>query len=110
MKLKYCLPAVVLSVFYSVASAAYTDGTYVGVGQGKEGNVEVAVIVKDGKLSDVKVLKHQETEMILQAAVDNVIPEIIAKQTIDGVDSVSGATLSSDAIKAGVKDALAKAK
>lgn len=110
MKLTKYLSATVLFASCTMASAGYTDGTYTGVGQGKEGNVEVSVIVKDGKIADIKVLKHQETEMILQAAVDNVIPEIVAKQEVDSVDNVSGATLSSDAIKTGVKDALAKAK
>ena len=38
------------------------------------------------------------------------IPEIGAKNGVEGVESVGGATMSSDGIKAAVQDALAKAK
>ena len=60
--------------------------------------------------ASVQVLKHGETEMIIAAPIETMIPEIVAKNGVEGVESVGGATLSSDGIKAAVADALAKAK
>lgn len=92
------------------AQAAYKDGTYTGEGKGRESTIQVQVDVKDGKIADVKVLKHGETDMIIEAAIEEMIPEIVKKDGVDGVESVGGATLSSEGIRAAVKDALAKAK
>ena len=68
------------------------------------------VDVKGGKIADVKVVKHGETEMIIAAPIEQMIPEIVKKNGVEGVDSVGGATLSSEGIKAAVKDALSKAQ
>ncbi len=89
--------------------AAYKDGTYQGEGDGNHGKINVEVTVKDGKIADIKVLKHDETEMIIQAPIDNMIPEIIKKNGTEGVETIAGATNSSKGIKAGVEAALAKA-
>lgn len=94
----------------SAAHAAYKDGTYEGEGDGLHGKVTVSVDVKDGKIAAIKVLKHTDTEMIIQAPIDNMIPEIIKKNGTKDVESVSGATNSSRGIKQGVENALAKAK
>ena len=92
------------------ALAAYKDGTYTGEGKGRESQIQVQVDVKGGKIAAVQVLKHGETEMIIAAPIETMIPEIVAKNGVEGVESVGGATLSSDGIKAAVADALAKAK
>ena len=92
------------------AFAAMTDGTYTGEGKGRESMIQVQVDVKGGKIADIKVLKHGETEMIMAAPVETMIPEIVKKNGVEGVDSVGGATLSSEGIKAAVKDALSKAQ
>ena len=90
--------------------AAYKDGTYTGEGKGRESQIQVQVDVKGGKIAAVQVLKHGETEMIIAAPIETMITEIVAKNGVEGVESVGGATLSSDGIKAAVADALAKAK
>ena len=92
------------------AQAAYKDGTYTGEGKGRESQIQVQVDVKGGKIAAVQVLKHGETEMIIAAPIETMIPEIVAKNGVEGVESVGGATLSSDGIKAAVADTLAKAK
>ena len=92
------------------AQAAYKDGTYTGEGKGRESQIQVQVGVKGGKIAAVQVLKHGETEMIIAAPIETMIPEIVAKNGVEGVESVGGATLSSEGIKAAVADALAKAK
>ena len=86
-------------------AATYKDGSYTGEGKGRESVITVQVDVKGGKIADVKVVKHGETEMIIAAPIEQMIPEIVKKNGVEGVDSVGGATLSSEGIKAAVKDA-----
>ena len=99
----------------TAASAAYKDGTYEGQGDGNHGKIDVSVVIKGGKIADIKVLKHTETDMIIQAPIDNMIPEIIKKGNFKkngtkGVETIAGATNSSKGILAGVNAALAKAQ
>lgn len=84
----------------------YQDGTYEGSGKGMGGDVPVTVTVKDGKIVDVKVGEHQETAGIGDMAIEKLPQGIVDKQSTE-VDGVSGATLTSDAIKEAVKNALA---
>ena len=84
----------------TAAQAAYKDGTYEGEGDGNHGKITVSVDVKGGKIANVKVLKHT----------DNMIPEIVKKNGVDGVETVAGATNSSKGIQQAVKNALAKAQ
>ena len=51
----------------TAASAAYKDGTYEGQGDGNHGKIDVSVVIKGGKIADIKVLKHTETDMIIQS-------------------------------------------
>lgn len=83
----------------------YQDGSFEGAGKGMGGDVKVTVTVKDGKITDVTVGEHQETPGISDAAIEKVPQEIIDKQSTE-VDVVAGATLTSDAIKEAVKNAL----
>ncbi len=92
------------------ANAAYKDGTYDGTGDGLHGKINVQVTIKDGKITEINVTQHEETDMIIQAPIDTMIPDIIAAQTIEGIESVAGATNSSNGIKQAVQDALAKAE
>lgn len=60
-----------ISAVFGCASTApsMTDGTYTGVGQGRNGELTVEVKVDAGKLSAVRVVKHVETVGISDAAV-----------------------------------------
>lgn len=93
------------------SSASYKDGSYTGVGTGgKKGDVTVQVTVSGGKISAIDVTDNQETPAKLQLAKDKVIPAIIEKQSVNGIDTASGATMSSNAIIDGVSKALEQAK
>ncbi|BAE84686.1 FMN-binding protein [Desulfitobacterium hafniense] len=91
------------------AGGAYKDGTYVGASQGMHGEVKVSVSVAGGKVSEVKVTEHHETE-----GVGSVAAEILPAKIVDAqkpeVETVSGATVTSTAIIDGVKQALEQAK
>lgn len=92
------------------ASGKYKDGAYTGAGKGLKGDIEVSVNVKSGKITAIDITKKDETGPIIDSVKENLIPEIIKKQTADGIDAVSGATGSSKGVLAAVSDALAKAK
>ena len=92
------------------AAGAYKDGTYEGVGKGKNGDVKVSVTVAGGKITDVKVGDHSETEGISDKAIEEVPSAIVEKQGTEGVETASGATMTSQAIIDGVNQALESAK
>ncbi len=86
----------------------YKDGTYEGEAEGFGGVVRVSVVIEDGKIKSVEILSHSETPEYYERAYA-VIAEIVANNTPD-VDSVSGATVTSDAIKEAVFNAIEKAR
>lgn len=81
------------------------DGTYQGSGEGYRGTTTVTVTVKDGKITDITVDDYADDNQFFNKAKTTVINEIISGQTTD-VDSVSGATFSSNGIMEAVADAL----
>lgn len=88
---------------------AYKDGTYEGTGKGMNGDIAVSVEVKDGKISAVNVLSHNESEGISDPAIEEVPASIVEKNSTE-VESVSGATNTSNGIKEAVNNALEGAK
>lgn len=87
------------------AFAAMADGTYEGVGAGRNGDIVVQMTVKAGKIADVKIVKHAETVGISDAAIATV-PKAIVEAQSTGVDAVTGATMTTDGIKAAVAAAI----
>lgn len=83
------------------------DGQYEASSEGYGGLLTVRITVKNGKLTDIKVLSHNETEEYFKKA-SAIIKEILRTGKVD-VDSVTGATISSNAIKDAVLKALQKA-
>ena len=86
---------------------AWLDGVYTGTGSGFGGDVKVEVTVQDGKIASIKVLSHKDGSSYMSKA-KSVINRIISKQTTN-VDTVSGATFSSQGIIKAVRNALNKA-
>lgn len=92
------------------AETLYKDGDYTGKAPGKEGEIEVSVKVREGHIANVEVVKHLDTEALMLGVTDKVVPEIIEKQSAEGIDGMTGATLSSTGIIDATKQALAQAK
>ena len=86
-----------------------TDCTYTGEGTGMKPGLKVSVVVADGKISTVEVTEHNETEGYSEPALEQ-IPGAIEEKNSTDVDAVSGATLTSNAIKEAVNQALEGAK
>jgi fumarate reductase flavoprotein subunit len=107
-KFIFALAALSLA-FSSAAFAAYKDGTYTGKGEGRGGALKVQVVVEGGKITSVKVLRHSDTDAIMEGALAEIPAAIIEKNSPD-VNAVGGATASSEGIKQAVADALKKAQ
>ena len=91
------------------AAGALKDGTYTAEGKGIGGTVPVTVVVKDGKISEVTVGDNSETEGIGSKAIEQLPALIVEANGTEGVDGVSGATITSGAIFTAVDDAVAQA-
>ena len=85
-----------------------TTGTYEAAAQGFHGDVKLSVTVDAEKITAIDILEHSETEGIGAAALPKLVEAVLANQTI-GVDSVAGATVTSEAFKAAMTDALTQA-
>ena len=72
---------------------------------GRNGPMVVEVIVKDGVITKVDVLEQHETQGVGSVAVDWMPGRIMEANSAD-VDGVTGATITSDAIKSAVRRAL----
>ncbi len=69
----------------------------------------MTVTVKDGRVSAVTVGDNSETAGIGSKAIEQLPAEIVAANGTEGVDGVSGATITSKAIFTAVDDCLAQA-
>lgn len=90
------------------SQGAYKDGTYTGSAEGFGGNVDVKVTIEAGKISSVDITSAEKEDGAYLAMAEDIIPSIVSAQSAD-VDTVSGATFSSTAIKNATKQALEKA-
>ncbi len=85
-----------LEFFENLEMAKVADGTYKSSCKGHRGNVSVSVTVSGGKITNAQVTSHKED---WSARSIEYVPEAIVKMNgIKGVDVISGATITSDAI------------
>ena len=90
------------------SNQTWRDGIYHGSGTGFNGEVQVEVVIADGKISNISVVSHNDDSSFMSQA-QGLIPNIISFQSTN-VDAVSGATYSSrgiiDAVRAALKQAV----
>lgn len=88
-------------------SSPYQEGTFEGTGTGFGGTICVRIVVQGGVIQTAQVMKAEnETPDYLKSA-EKILEDVVAQQSAD-VDTVSGATLSSNGILAAVREALDK--
>ena len=90
-------------------SVLYKDGTYIGQSYGYSGIVTVTVTVSGGRITAINQTNSDSVEYFGDAW-ESLYPQILTKQEVEGIDTVSGATFSSEGILDAVKEALAQAK
>ena len=86
----------------------YKDGTYTGTARGFGGNITVKVTISGGQIKAIDVVSAKDETPSYFERAKAVIAQVIAKQT-PNVDTVSGATYSSNGILNAVRRALTQA-
>ena len=109
--MKKCLN--ILMAFLMVAalggcSQKAESKTYTSTQQGFGGKVVVTLTMEGDKITKVEVEGNEETEGIGSKAIEELPSKIVEANGVD-VDVVSGATVTSNAILAGVQDCLNQA-
>ena len=89
-------------------AGAYTAGTYTGTADGNNGPVTVEVTVSDTAITSVVVTEQAETESIAAPALERIPQAIVDNQSL-GIDTVTGATNTSNAILTAVAAAITEA-
>lgn len=102
-----CLLAAMLAV-PTLAETAFTPGVYTATAKGNNGDVTVEVTFDAGAITGVAVTAHSETPGLSDGALEQIPAAIVAQQSL-AVDTVSGATNTSNAILAAVADAVVQA-
>ena len=92
----------------SLAPGLYTAGTYSAEAQGMESTVKVSVTVSESAITDVTIDVSGETAGY-GADVGEPMKEAILEAQSAEVDGVSGATITSDAVKSAVQQCLDQA-
>ena len=106
LALALCL-ALTLTVSLALA-AGYTAGTYTAEANGNNGPVKVSVTVSDDAITAVEVTEHAETPGLSDPAIANIPAAIVEHQSL-AIDTVSGATNTSNAILTAAAEAIALA-
>lgn len=87
----------------------YNAGTYTATAVGYTGNVTVEVEFDKASILSVKVTDHNETVGYGDRAAEELPKKIVEAKNWE-VDAISSATITSDAIKAAVKDCMVQAE
>ena len=93
----------------ALTSCVLTDGTYTASGKGFDGEVPVTVTIEGGKIASVMVGYNYATSGIGLMAINQLPSKIVAANGTEGVDAVSGATVTSKAIITAVNSCLKQA-
>ena len=107
-KIALALLVCLLLVMTSAMALAYTEGTYTAQAQGNNGPVTVSVTFSADAITEVAVTEHAETAGLSDRPIEEIPAAIVAHQSL-GVDTISGATNTSNAILTAVADCVVQA-
>ncbi|MCD7819242.1 MAG: FAD-dependent oxidoreductase [Lachnospiraceae bacterium] len=85
------------SVESGESGVLFDPSTYEGEGQGNNGTITVSVTFSETAITDIQVVNHSETDGICDTAIERIPQDILETQSL-AVDTVSGATHSSEGI------------
>jgi len=88
--------------------ALYKDGVFTGIGEGFGGDISVNVTITNGSIAKIDIVKAADETPEYFDLAKSLTTNIIKEQTTN-VDTISGATYSSNGIIEAVRNALAKA-
>ena len=87
--------------------ADQVSGVFEGEGKGKYGTFKVEVTLENSEIKDIKVIENNESGFT-EPVIEQLINEIIASNSVE-IDAITGATLTSAAVRTSVTDAIKKA-
>lgn len=91
---------------FSSCSKTKRAGTYEGTGNGRNGNVRVSVTINsEGEISEIELIDFTENKKFVEASFNKIKEDIISKNNIK-VDTVSGATETSNGILEAIEKAV----
>ncbi len=91
----------------AAALPMWKDGSYLGWGTSRHGNIQAEVVVEGGRIASTTIAQCRTRYSC--SVIDRLPPQVAQRQSPD-VDYVSGATESANAFYFAVVDALSKAK
>ena len=89
-------------------SVSYKDGVYEGQAEGFDGTVTVKVTIKNGKIKKISNT-NTDTPEFFNKAWKTIKSNVISRQSTSEIDTVSGATFSSNGILGALSQALSRA-
>ncbi len=108
---KSCWRIIILGLFFlsgicaaQSQDARYADGTYTGSAEGHVGPVAVQVTIQNGRIADIQIVEHDTYEF--EEAIRELPGRIVNAGKVEGVEAVTGATNTSNAIFQAVTEAL----
>jgi uncharacterized protein with FMN-binding domain len=107
--LAICLILISTIGFGACSGGSLTDGMYDAEGTGNGGKLEVKLKVAGGKIEEVTIGDNDETPAMLKMVEETLLDQIVEKQGVKGVDTVSGATKTSEGVLEAVGLALEEA-
>lgn len=87
---------------------ALPDGTFSGKADGRNGTIEVAFSVKDGKIVSTEILKEEETDFA-KPAIKSILEKFASTGKTAEIDINSGATITSKATLKALENAISSA-
>ena len=86
----------------------FTPGTYQGTGNGNNGPIQVEVTFTKNEIADIQIGEHDETYYMCPIPMERIPADILEYQSL-AVDTVAGATMTSNGILNAVKDCVEQA-
>ena len=90
-------------------AATYSDGTYTASAQGYKSEVTVMINITGGKVTNVQIDAADETPEVGGKAAESLSMSLLDAGGTAGVDAVTGATMTSNAVFTAMDDCLAQA-
>ncbi len=102
-----CILSMTLSLF-GCNQAKSTSNTYSATAQGVGGEIAIDVTLKNNQITDITITNENESAGVGDEALSIMKERVLSNQSIN-VDTVSGATISSNAFLSAMKDVLQQA-
>ncbi len=85
------------------------DGIWEGLGNGRNGMIKLCIVVENHQITSIRILSQSESKFALPAE-NEIIAAVIQCNGTEGVDAVTGATLTSNGMLAAINSAINASK